>query len=50
MSDLIDLRVRTRNEYQKIDPNAKVWDNTTLDFYINEGYKKVQRDMNFEVD
>ncbi len=49
MSDLIDLRVRTRNTYIKIDPNSKVWDVTTLDFFINEWYKKIQKDMWFDI-
>ena len=35
MSTLTDLRSNTRTTYLKIDPNAKVWDNATLDYYIN---------------
>ena len=49
MSDITNLRSRTRTTYVKIDPNAKVRDDNTLDFFINEWYKKIQRDMNFEI-
>lgn len=49
MSSITDLRVRTRTTYTKIDPNAKVRDNPTLDFFINSAYEKVQEDMQFDI-
>jgi hypothetical protein len=48
MSSLVNLRTRTRTTYMKIDPNAKVRDNPTLDFFINEAYNKVQRKGNYQ--
>lgn len=49
MSTLIELRTLTRTVYSKIDPNAKVWDPNTLDHYINEAYRKIQRDVWFDI-
>ena len=49
MSTLIELRTLTRTAYSKIDPNAKVWDTNTLDHYINEAYRKIQRDVWFDI-
>jgi len=49
MSTLVELRTLTRNAYSKIDPNAKVWDANTLDHYINEAYRKIQRDVWFDI-
>lgn len=49
MSTLIELRTLTRTAYSKIDPNAKVWDNNTVDHYINEAYRKIQRDVWFDI-
>lgn len=48
-SSLIELRVLVRTTYSKIDPNAKVWDNNTLDHYINEAYRKIQRDVWYDI-
>jgi len=48
MSSLVNLRTRTRTTYMKIDPNANVRDNPTLDFFINEAYNKVQRKGNYQ--
>ena len=49
MSSLSELRTLARTTCIKIDPNSKVRDDTTLDFFVNEAYRKVQRDMNFEI-
>ena len=49
MSTLINLRTLVRNTYLKIDPNAKIWDNNVLDYYINRWYSKVQKDFDFEI-
>lgn len=47
MSTLSDLRTNTRNAYLKIDPNGKVWDNNTLDYYVNKWYERVQQDFQY---
>lgn len=44
MSSLIELRAIARDLYLKIDPNWKIWNNSTLDWYINRGYLQVQKD------
>lgn len=49
MSSLSDIRTNTRTTYLKIDPNAKVWDNNTLDYFINRWYTKVQNDFKFDI-
>lgn len=48
VTTLQDLRLLTRSTYLKIDPNAKVWSDDTLDVFINQAYHKVQSDMSFE--
>ncbi len=42
MTSLVDLRAKTRNEYIKIDPAGKIWNNSTLDALINRAYFQVQ--------
>jgi len=49
MSTLTDLRSNTRTTYLKIDPNAKVWDNATLDYYINRWHERVQQDFGYDI-
>ena len=49
MSSLTELRTNTRNQYLKIDPNANVWNDTSLDYYINRGYTKVQQDFQYSM-
>ena len=36
MSSLLDLRTDLRTTYLKIDPNGKVWDDNTLDYFLNQ--------------
>lgn len=48
VTTLLDLRLLTRSTYLKIDPNAKVWSDDTLDVFINQAYHKIQSDMSFE--
>lgn len=43
-----DLFARARQQYTKIDPNGKIWWDDSLDFYVNEAYKRVQRDGNYQ--
>jgi len=38
------LRTICRTRYIKIDPNAKVWSNDVLDWYLEEGYTQIQGD------
>lgn len=49
MSTLADLQTNTRTTYLKIDPNAKVWDNTVLEYYINRWYERVQQDFGYDI-
>ena len=49
MSDITTLRTNVRTTYLKIDPNAKVWDNNTLDYFINRWYDKVQEDFQYDM-
>lgn len=49
MSSLWDLRISTRSTYLKIDPNAKVWSNPTLDIFINSWYEQVQKDFQYSM-
>lgn len=49
MSNLQNLRILTRTTYTKIDPNAKVRSDTTLNHYINEAQNQIIRDMNFDI-
>jgi len=44
MSSLQDLRIKTRNEYIKIDPSGKVRGDSTLDALLNRAYFQVQKD------
>lgn len=44
MSSLQDLRIKTRNEYIKIDPSGKIRGDTTLDALLNRAYFQVQKD------
>lgn len=46
---LPNLRIKCRTAYLKIDPNAKVWDDNMLDFYLNEWKRQVQYDTFFEL-
>lgn len=46
MSTRAQLRTKLRTEI-KIDPNGKVWNDTTLDQFINSAYFQVQKDGNF---
>lgn len=46
MSTRAQLRTKLRTEI-KIDPNGKVWNDTTLDQFINSAYFQVQKDWNF---
>lgn len=48
MSTIDELRARSRQQYTKIDPNGKIRDNNILDFFVNEGYSKVQSDGNYD--
>lgn len=48
-SSLVELRVLVRTTYSKIDPNAKVRDNNVVDNYINEAYRKIQRDVWYDI-
>ena len=50
MSTLSEIRSNIRTTYLKIDPNAKIWDNTTLDYMANRAYSKVQEDFKFEIE
>lgn len=43
------MRISTRTTYLKIDPNAKVWSNDTLDIFINRGYERVQADFQYSM-
>ena len=49
MSTLVELRGRARQEYTKIDPNGKIWDNNILDIFVNESYTKFQRATNYDL-
>lgn len=49
MSSLSTLRTSVRTTYLKIDPNAKVWDNNTLDYFINRWYTKTQEDFQYSI-
>jgi hypothetical protein len=49
MSTLVELRVKARQQYTKIDPNGKIWDNNILDIFVNESYTKVQRALNYDL-
>ena len=49
MSSLSIIRTNVRTTYLKIDPNAKVWDNNTLDYFVNRWYTKVQNDFKFDI-
>jgi len=49
MNTLIELRVLVRTTYSKIDPHSKIWDDNTLDYYINEAYRKIQRDVWYDI-
>lgn len=49
ISTLVDLRGRARQEYTKIDPNGKIWDNNILDIFVNESYTKIQRACNYDL-
>jgi len=42
-----DLRADVRTELKK-DPNGKIWDDATINKYINKAYLKVQKDGNFQ--
>lgn len=44
MTSLSDLRIKLRAEYIKIDPNGKIWGNTTIDSLLNRAYFQVQKD------
>jgi hypothetical protein len=44
MTSLSDLRIKLRSEYIKIDPNGKIWGNTTIDSLLNRAYFQVQKD------
>ncbi len=46
---LVNLRVKCRTAYLKIDPNAKVRDDNMLDFYLNEWKRQVQNDAFFDL-
>jgi hypothetical protein len=48
MTSQADLRARARQEYTKIDPNGKIWDDNILDFYVNESYTEIQRAGNYQ--
>lgn len=49
MSSLTNIRTNIRTTYLKIDPNAKVWDNNTVDYFANRGYEKVQEDFQHSI-
>jgi hypothetical protein len=49
MSSLITIRTNIRTTYLKIDPNAKVWDNNTVDYFANIAYDKVQEDFQHSI-
>lgn len=49
MSTLSNIRSNIRTTYLKIDPNAKVWDNNTLDYFANKWYDKLQEDFGYEL-
>ena len=42
-----ELRADVRTELKK-DPNGKIWNDPTLDRYIDKAYLKVQKDGNFQ--
>lgn len=46
MSTRSDLRSDLRVEL-KIDPNGKIWSDSTLNSYINQAYARIQKDWNF---
>ena len=38
------LRTICRNRYIKIDPNAKIWSNDVIDWYLDEWFTQIQGD------
>lgn len=42
-----ELRSQLRTEI-KIDPNGKIWNDSTLNIYINRAYLQIQKDGNFD--
>lgn len=49
MATLSEIRTNVRTTYLKIDPNAKVWDDNTLDYFVNRWYSKVQSDFQYSI-
>jgi len=46
-STLAQLRSKLRTEI-KIDPNGKIWNDSTLNSYINRAYLQIQQDWNLD--
>ena len=49
MTTLANLRTKCRTSYLKIDPNAKVWDDNILDYFLNEWKRQIQSDMLYDI-
>jgi len=49
MTELTNLRSKLRSQYIKIDPNAKVWNNDTLDGYLNDAQDQLTADLNNKI-
>ena len=49
MQTLSQLETSVRNSYLKIDPSAKIWSNTSLDYFLQTAYSKVQQDCQYAI-
>lgn len=49
MSSLATIRSNIRTTYLKIDPNAKVWSDGTVDYFSNIAYWQVQSDFWYSI-
>ena len=49
MTTLANLRIKCRTSYLKIDPNAKVWDDNILDYFLNEWKRQIQSDLLYDL-
>lgn len=49
MQTLSQLETSVRSSYLKIDPSAKIWSNSSLDYFLQTAYSKVQEDVQYAI-
>jgi hypothetical protein len=49
MQTLSELETSVRSSYLKIDPTAKIWSNSSLDYFLQTAYSKVQQDVQYAI-